>query len=156
VLCLAVLIPWSAGDAQQESRPDMLTPRVMIVATYSDSAPFLATKVQTAAQSRASEVVSGRRLWVVQKRDIDNTLVHEWSPSKPGDFGEVAKLVRAVGAVVVTARGREDSLDVTAMIEMTPKAPLDSIRFFARSPTAAVDSIVRRLLADPRFARGPH
>ena len=155
ILYSAVLTPWRAAEAQRSEQPDSLTPRVMIVASYSDSAPFLATLIATTAQRRAPELVSRRRLWLVSTKDIDNTLVFGWTPTKPGEFREVAKLVRAAGAVVVTAHGMADSLEVTGRIEMTRKAPLDSIRFFARSPTAAVDSIVQRLLADPRFERGP-
>ena len=156
ILCSAVVIPWRASDAQQLEQPDSLTPRVMIVSGYYDPVTALDKAVEDAAQRRVPELVSRRRLWLVSTKDLVMSFTTSSFPKEPGEFGEAGMLVRAVGAVVVTTRGRPDSLEVTARIELTRKAPLDSMRFFARSPTAAVDSIVRRLLIDPRFERRLH
>jgi hypothetical protein len=148
------LAPWVVGTAQPLShKPDAQTPRVVVMAGFNDSMPELAVLIAAVAQQRVPQMVSRNRLWLVSKRDIDNTLITEWTPKLPEDYGEIAKLVRAVGAVVVTAHGRRDSIDVIGSIVMARKQPVDSVRFRAPS-AAAVDSLLVRLLADVRFRRG--
>jgi hypothetical protein len=154
LLCFAPFIPWQRSVAQRSPRmPDVRAPRVVITAS-DDSAPGLAQLIVETAQHRRSRVATPRRLWVVSMRDIDQTLTTGEDPRRPGSYGELAQLVRAVSAVVVTARGRADSLRVVAIMEFARKQPADTLRFDARSPQAAVDSLLRRLLADARFRRG--
>lgn len=149
------LVPSGKLIAQQEHRrPDRQTPRVMVIAAFDDSVPELAVSIVSAAHERVEQLVSPHRLWLVTKRDIDNSLQTEWTPKLLRDYGELAKLVRAEGAVVLTAHGRRDSLDVIGSIVPARNQPIDTVHFQASSPTAAVDSLVSRLLADPRFRRG--
>jgi len=149
------IVPWISSAAQSpRQKPDDRTPRVIVMADFSDSLPELAHLIAAVAQQRIPERVSPIRLHLVSNRDIDNTLVNEWTPKVPQDYGELAKLVRAVGAVVVTARGRRDSLDVVGIVAMARRQPADTMHFHASSPAAAVDSLVVRLLADERFRRG--
>jgi hypothetical protein len=101
------------------------------------------------------QTVGRDRLWLVSKKDIDNVFVTEYTPRawRLEEYRDLGKLVRAEGTVVLTAYGRRDSLDVIAGIVHTRVLPIDTVHFQASSPAAAVDSLVARLLADPRLRR---
>ena len=151
------LLPSGDIVAQQGSRrPDARGPRVAVIAADDDPAPALALSIVYAAQQRIPRTVSQDRFWLVSKKDIDNTLVNEWTP-RPVPLEEyrgLGKLVRADATVVLAVHGRRDSLDVVGSIVLTRPSPIDTVHFQASSPVAAVDSLLARLLADPRFRRG--
>jgi len=151
------LVPSDNIGAQQESRrPDARAPRVAVIAAFDDPAPELAISIVGVAQQRIPQTVSQDRFWLVSKKDIDNSFVTEWTP-RPVPLEEyrgLNKLVRADATVVLAVHGRRDSLDVVGSIVFTRTSPIDSVHFQASSPAAAVDSLVARLLADPRFRRG--
>jgi hypothetical protein len=143
--------------AQQGSRrPETLPPRVAVIAAFNDPASELALAIAGVAQQRIAQTVSRERLWLVSKKDIDNVFLSEYTPRawRLEEYRDLGKLVRADGTVVLTAYGRRDSLDVIAGIVHTRELPIDTLHFQASSPAAAVDSLVAKLLADPRLRRG--
>ena len=155
VVGMISLVSWDAIAAQRpDRRPDEQTPRVILMAASDDSTQGLAESIVRVADQRISQMVSPHRLLVASRRDIDNTLVSEWTPKTPDDYLELARLLRAVGALVLSAHGRPDSLDVIALIVMSHRQPVDTVHFHAPSAAAAVDSLVAKLLADKRFRRG--
>jgi hypothetical protein len=151
------LVPCDDIGAQQGSRRvDARAPRVAVIAADDDPAPELALSIVYAAQQRIPRTVSRDRLWLVSKKDIDNLCVSECTPRPVPleEYREMNKLVRADATVVLAVHGRRDSLDVVGSIVLTRPSPIDTVHFQASSPVAAVDSLVARLLADPRFRRG--
>ena len=119
----------------------------MLTGALDGSSSQLTRLVVTVADERVPRATNPRRLYLVPQRDLEATLA-------TGELTtELAKLLRADVTVVLDARGRPDSLDVSGSIIPTRGQPIDTMRFHASSPRKAVDSILARLLADPRVHR---
>jgi len=134
------LVSWRDIGAQQGSRrPDVRAPRVAVIAADDDPAPELALSIVYAAQQRIPRTVSQDRFWLVSKKDIDNTVLNEWTPrSVPlEEYRGLGKLVRADATVVLAVHGRRDWLDVIGSIVLTRPSPIDTVHLQASSPQGA-------------------